>query len=319
MTGVVQAHPARGPGGDPPPSYLDHARDGHGSWPYYLVGLLLVLLAWLYAGGLLSVLLAFLVSPGTTVASLDSIGGAAGLAVSLVAFVPFLLATPLVVRYVLGRPWRTVVTGASQIAWGRAAVGAAAWFALVAVGSAIDWLLHRDDYRFSFEPSRFLPFLLVALLLIPVQTSAEEVFFRGYLMQWERLATSNRWLLAGINGLLFAVPHLANPEARGAWWYAWLVWFVYGAGWAWVSARDGGIELAVGAHAANNIFGVLVVGYDAGALPVGSVWTTSTLDLPLTIAAAVVVQVLFVLLTRPRASRRPRGRPSPGTDAARAE
>ena len=61
--------------------------------------------------------------------------------------------------------------------------------------------------------SRFLPFLFLALILIPIQTSAEELFFRGYVLQGIGLHWKNIWVLSTISGLLFGLPHLLNPEA----------------------------------------------------------------------------------------------------------
>ena len=282
------------------PSYLDRARDGAGSWLTYTLGLLLILFAWLWLGALLTIGAGLLLTPGTPIDELTEQPGARGLAIILVGFVPFLVATPLVVRWVLRRPWRTVVTGAASISWRRVLTGAFWWALLVGLATLVDWAVHRDSYRWSYDPGTFWPYLLVALLLVPLQTTAEELLFRGYLVQWMSLATRRIVVLSVADGLLFAIPHLANPEAAGAQWYAWLVWWLYGVGWTWVSVRDGGIELAVGAHAANNLMGTVVIGYTAGALPVASLWTTSTLDLPLSIAVIAVTVALFALVTRRR-------------------
>lgn len=287
------------------PSYLDHARDGRGSWLTYSLGLVLIGFGWLFLGGLLALVVAAAVAPGTAPDALGTLSGTSGLVVALVGFVPFLLATPLVVRYVLGRPWLTVVTAARGIDWGRVLQGAGWWTLLIAIGTGIDAVVHRGSYTFAFDLGAYLPYAVAALLLIPLQTTAEELLFRGYLVQWLSLRTRRIVVLSVADGLLFAVPHLANPEAAGAQWYAWLIWWMYGAGWTWVSVRDGSIELAVGAHAANNLFGTLVVGYSAGALPVLSIWTTSVLDLPLSIAVIAVTMPVFVLVTRRRTPAAP--------------
>jgi membrane protease YdiL (CAAX protease family) len=281
-------------------SYVDHARDGSAGALTYTLGTLLIVMAWLFVGGIASVALALLVSPGTPSDRLGSLTGAGGLAVSLVGFVPLLLATPLVVRWVQQRPWLTLVTGHPPIRWRRVLVGAAWWALLVLLASGVDALVHRDAYSWTYDPARFWPALAVAVVLIPLQTTAEELFFRGWLVQWLSTGLHRALLVAAADGLIFAVPHLANPEAAGAQWYAWLVWWIYGAGWAWASLRDGSIELAVGAHAANNLVGVVLVAYSASVLPTDALWTTSALDLPLTIAVLAVVQLAFLRLTRPR-------------------
>ncbi len=70
--------------------------------------------------------------------------------------------------------------------------------------------------RYTFNAS-FLqtwPYLLAALLLIPLQTSAEEFFFRGYLLQGSRRLTKNWLVLSLLNGVLFTLPHLGNVEVE---------------------------------------------------------------------------------------------------------
>ncbi len=295
------------------PSYLDHSRDGSAGALTYTLGTLLIVLAWIWLGALASVGLALLVAPGTSLDGLSSLTGAGGLAVTLVAFVPFLLATPLVARWVQHRRWLTLVTGRSRVRWGRVLTGAGWWALLVLLATGVDALAHPEGYAWTFDAARFWPALAVALVLIPLQTTAEELFFRGWLVQWLSTGLHRGALVAAVDGLLFALPHLANPEASGAQWYAWLVWWIYGAGWAWASLRDGSIELAVGAHAANNLVGVAVVAYSGSVLPTDALWTTSVLDLPLTIVVLAVVQAAFLWLTRPRGTGEVSPRASAGS------
>ena len=61
---------------------------------------------------------------------------------------------------------------------------------------------------------QYWPYLLVALALIPLQTSAEEFFFRGYLLQASGRLTQNWLVLSVINGVLFTLPHLGNVEVE---------------------------------------------------------------------------------------------------------
>jgi membrane protease YdiL (CAAX protease family) len=216
----------------------------------------------------------------------------------LVTFIPFFLATPLVWRYATGLPVARLVNMRGRIATPRIGVGFLAWFALSALSSGVDWLLHPAAYRVTFEASTFVPFALVVLLLLPLQSSAEELFFRGWILRWaHNLPMPTRVV---ISGLVFALPHAGNPEATGQAVAALGAWFLLGAGWAYVSVRDGGIELALGAHLANNLFSLLIVGYDGAALPTSAIMTTSALHMVATLASLVVMVPLFVLVTRPR-------------------
>lgn len=291
-------------------SYLGLSRDGRGDGGHYLLGLLVILFTWLIAGSLLA---------GGLQAVLGGPTGATGWRSLIVDLAPFILLAAgvlLTVRWVLQRPALTVITALSRVSVRRMLVGAGAWAAIIAVASAIDWLVAPEAYTFTFSLATFVPAAVVLLLLIPVQAGAEEMLFRGYLMQWSALGVDRRGrpprpplvrvaILAAVSGVLFGVPHLLNPEAQGAQAYAWLYWFFLGAGWAWACVLDGRAELAIGAHIANNLFATLVVSYSGGSLAVAGIWSTGELNIPLSILTAAIASVLFVLLTcrglRPRA------------------
>jgi hypothetical protein len=74
------------------------------------------------------------------------------------------------------------------------------------------------------------------------------------------------------------MPHLlANPEVEAGFLLVALYYFGFGAFLAWVSLRDGTLELAFGAHAANNLYGAVVLSFEGSALtrlrsstPIGS-------------------------------------------------
>lgn len=296
-----------------PTSYLDHSRDGRGNGGFYLLGLLVILMVWIVPGSLLTIALAALLGgTGGVSASGELLASDTPVwksqVVTLLPFALTLVAVLLTVRIVLGRPARTVVTGRPRVSVGRMAYGGAVYFGLLAVATLTDAALRPDTYTFTFAPERFLPALVVVLLLVPVQSSAEELLFRGYIVQWTTLATDPLhrrglagWrrtaVLAGVSGLVFALPHLANPEAQGAEWYAWLVWFFLGAGWACASVLDGRIELAIGAHIANNVFGLTIAATSVSAVETASVWTSASIDWPITIVTSLVVSALFVLIT----------------------
>ena len=220
------------------------------------------------------------------------------LVAELSTFVPFFLATPLVWRYLLKRDVRELINMAGVVRRRRIAFGFGVWLALSLISTGIDYALNADTYRWTFESSRFLPFLLAAVLLLPMQTSAEEFFFRGWILRWaDASPTAAKVVLSGV---VFALPHLGNPEAAGHEFAALAAWFILGAGWAYVSVRDRGIELALGAHFANNVFSILVVGYDNAALPTSALATTSALDIEGTAIGLAIAMLLFIGLTRPR-------------------
>lgn len=222
--------------------------------------------------------------------------GWATLLVDLSTFIPFFVATPLVWRYMLGRPVNQLINWRGRVAPKRIALGFGLWFALCAASTGVDALMHPNGYEFTFSLGKFLPFALVTVLLLPVQTWAEEFFFRGWLLHWA--SSLPRFSQVFISGIVFAWPHLGNPEAATDTALALTAYFLLGAGWAYASVRSGGIELAMGAHLANNAFSLLVVGYDEAALPTQAIFTTADLNLVITVISLAVMVPAFAWRTR---------------------
>jgi membrane protease YdiL (CAAX protease family) len=96
-------------------------------------------------------------------------------------------------------------------------------------------------------------YIAFAVALLVLAAAAEEVVFRGWLLKQMGAFTRHPGLLIAINGLLFATIHF-DPNID-----AFLVRAAMGAGLTWMTLRTGGIELAIGAHAANNIVILLLI------------------------------------------------------------
>ncbi len=96
----------------------------------------------------------------------------------------YLFAIPgvwLAVRFILKLPFRTVITPNAKVNWRRIFFGFIAYFLLMIAVQLIDFAIHPGDYSMQdFDASRFIWSLAAALILVPFQTSAEELFFRGF-------------------------------------------------------------------------------------------------------------------------------------------
>ncbi len=101
-----------------------------------------------------------------------------------------------------------------------------------------------------------LPFGFVAIL---IQTSAEEMVFRGYLMQALAARFRSRIVWMGVPSLIFGLLHW-DPAIHGK--NAWLVALaagVVGLILSDVTARCGDLSPAIGLHFANNVIALLVL------------------------------------------------------------
>jgi hypothetical protein len=168
---------------------------------------------------------------------------------------------------------RAVITGRRRFDWRRVATGFGIASGFLLLGSFP--FLPADSYAWQFDPAGFWPLLLIALVLIPIQTTAEEVFFRGYLMQGVSLVSRNKLLPLILVTLLFAGVHFGNPEfsadySAGPWIYL-SISLLLGL----VTVMDDGLELPIGIHAANNIFLTVVLSYRDGSFITNSLFVTS--------------------------------------------
>jgi uncharacterized protein len=109
---------------------------------------------------------------------------------------------------------------------------------------------------------KFLVFLIIAVLTIPLQTSFEEYLFRGHMMQGIGLATNSRLIPLIITSVMFGLMHIANPEVDKIGYIIMIYYIGTGFFLGIITLMDEGLELALGFHAANNLIGALLVTAD---------------------------------------------------------
>jgi uncharacterized protein len=275
----------------------------------WVLGTLFILGAWLIGGTLLG--LALLPYTGINPSALfttDDIMGAMPswgyLFFALITFVPLFLGTLLAYRFILGIKLRYLFSTVTEFRWWRVALGVWVWAILIGGPVLVSIAAGSEAYTFSLNLATFLPYLAVALVLLPIQTTSEELFFRGWIIQWAARGSGNVFWLSGLSGALFALPHLLNPEVGGDFVGAFFGYFSVGFALGWVTVRDRSLEIAIGAHLSNNLFAALVVGYEGGALPAEALFTTGSVEWGASNVVSLLVVPLFILLTRP-------GRPKP--------
>lgn len=155
------------------------------------------------------------------------------------------------------------------------------WLLVLIISAIFESLVYRGRYVWSLDVGRWLVMTPLVLLLIPIQSSGEELFFRAYLLQSCGRLTRRRFLLSIISGFAFMLPHLVNPEmhhALGGTFVMAANYFLFGAAIAWLSLRDGGIERAIGVHVINNIYAASFVGYAHSVLSTPTLMNATILD-----------------------------------------
>lgn len=169
-----------------------------------------------------------------------------GLAATHLALASLLVISLLVYRFVHGRESQWLVS--VQPGWRMRYLVVCLGVAVVVLNAALwaSFVLGMPD--FGPAQAGWLGFLLVLLITSPLQAIAEEVFFRGYLLQAIGSASGRAWVGIVASALLFAFFHGSQSPALFA------HRFVFGLVAGWLVLRTGGLEAGIAAHVINNLF-----------------------------------------------------------------
>jgi membrane protease YdiL (CAAX protease family) len=219
-----------------------------------------------------------------------------GLLLMLIPFIIGLLTLYLFIKYLHGRTFSETINGTKKIRWRRIFSGFGVWFLLMFVYFLIAYMISPENFLFQFNVKTFLPLLFIAVIFIPIQTTFEELLFRGYLGQGIGVWTKNRWFVVLIPAILFGLMHLMNPEiSTYGVWAAMPQYILFGLIFGFVSVLDDGIELSMGMHAANNIFACLFVTYESSALKTSAIFKQDTVNMQAETIVLLVAGLLAML------------------------
>lgn len=189
----------------------------------------------------------------------------------LLSFAVGLGALFLVIRYLHNQPIIEATTSRPKLDWGRFFFGFGLIAVFTAIATIVDYNMTPEDYLWNFDFIPFIILALIALVMVPLQTSFEEYLFRGYLMQGIGVLAGNRWLPLIVTSVIFGGLHFFNPEVAKMGNIIMLYYIGTGFLFGIMTLMDEGIELALGFHAGNNLIGALLVTADWTAFQTNSV------------------------------------------------
>jgi membrane protease YdiL (CAAX protease family) len=245
-----------------------------------------------------------------------------GFILLILMFVGALLALWVVIKYLHQKRMVDLVTAQKPIQYHKIFFGFGLWMILTLLLEGVNYLVDPSNYTFRWAGSNYIVLLLISFVFLPIQTSFEELFFRGYIMQglvsisnynWNfsfkfniiitllvklaKYITKYKWFSILGSSIFFGLVHGTNPEVEEyGFWTMQSYYVVAGLFLALITVLDDGLELALGVHAATNIGGATLFTYKGSVLQTDSLFITEEVKPLLMLAGFILASILFITI-----------------------
>lgn len=245
--------------------YFELAKLGDNSVVKYL-GTILLLASTLIGFGQLPLMIALLLK-GISVNDMNKmsavdirliLGDNMFIIVQLIPFIILLVFLLFAIRKLHNRPVLSLITTRPEIDFKRIFFAFFVWTFFLFISLIIS-MQTGAELKWNFNPNSFIMLVGISFFIIPLQTSFEELFFRGYLIQSFGRRFNTPLFPMLLSGVIFGLMHFSNPEVNVLGTGILGYYILTGIFTSLMAVMDEGLELGIGFHAANNIFGCLIV------------------------------------------------------------
>lgn len=248
-------------------NFIQQAYKGKNNWWRYLLMLLFVFFGWQIIGIIPLAIVAITHSENMIEFERAAADNFMNLGINsnlyllsmILMFAIGLLFIFLGIRSIHKRSITSLLTSRKKLDWKRVFFAFGIWFFFSIAVLSFDYFSAPENFVWNFKLVPFLILVAISLLFLPLQTSFEEVLFRGYLMQSLGILVRNRWFPFLFTSIAFGLLHSFNPEVEKLG-YMVMVYYI-GTGFLFgiTTLMDEGLELSLGLHAANNIVAAVFV------------------------------------------------------------
>ncbi|MCZ2100311.1 MAG: CPBP family intramembrane metalloprotease [Chitinophagales bacterium] len=290
--------------------FLNQANKGLNDWWRYVIGIAIVIIAY-FLGQIPLFFVAFF-----KLASNAEFGGEAfenftknmdfesigiskniGFTLLILMFAISLLGLWFVIRNIHNRKMLGLITPNNSINVKKILFGFGLWMALNLVIELISYWINPAAYTFRWAGVDFVVLFLIALFLLPIQTSFEELFFRGYIMQGVALIFRYKWVPILVSSVLFGLIHGMNPEIEQYGFVPMQSYYIAaGLFLAIITVLDDGLELALGVHAATNFFGATLLTYQGSVIQTDTLFATNEIDPWMMLFGFLIAAAVFIYI-----------------------
>jgi uncharacterized protein len=260
--------------------FIDKAKEGTNNFTSYFLGILLIVVVYTLGSYFLifDLQLNFGIYSFETISETEIakiLGNNRFLAWLIVPFLFVALFLVFHIKLVHKRTILSIFTGREKFDWKRVFFS----FSLLSIVFALFLVIQymsSENLIFQFDAQKFIPLFFIAIFLLPIQTSCEEILFRSYILQGIKMRTRKNSIAVLTSGLMFGAIHIGNPEVIKIGYHIVAYYMLVGVFLAFITLFDNGIELALGYHAANNIFTVLMITNEWQAFQTDAVFLDTT-------------------------------------------
>lgn len=247
--------------------FIQQAYKGNNEWWTYIVTLMFLFIGWQFVGILPLVGTAYFYADNMNefiAAAKDnftSLGLDSNLYLVLIiiTFLFGLLSLLAGIKFIHKRSITSLITSRDKIDWSRFFYSFFVWGSIGVIMLLISYAISPSDYVWNFKPTSFIILVLVSFFLLPIQTSMEELLFRGYLMQGFGTWFKKSAVALILTSVIFGLLHGLNPEVQKLGNISMVYYIGTGLVLGIFTLMDEGTELSLGFHAANNITAAVLV------------------------------------------------------------
>jgi membrane protease YdiL (CAAX protease family) len=222
-----------------------------------------------------------------------------GLVMMLFPFVAGLVTFILLVYSLNNRTIRQTINGTNKIRWSHFFISGLIWLMLSAIYLFVYMKIDPSNFTINNTTVSLIILVVITILFIPFQAAFEEVLFRGYLMQGFAAVMKNRWFPLLMTSLMFGLMHAFNPEVKEFGFYTMMPqYIVFGLIFGAITILDDGIEAAMGAHTANNIFLCIMVTNKSSALQTPALYVQNNIAPWTEFMGLLISGIVFILILK---------------------
>lgn len=222
-----------------------------------------------------------------------------GFVMMLFPFIAGLIAFILLVKPLNNRTFKMTINGTGKIRWDRFLISGTVWLILSALYLLFYLKLDPANFTINNKTVSLIILSIVSVLFIPFQAAFEEVLFRGYLMQGFAALVKNRWFPLIMTSIFFGLLHAFNPEVKEFGFFTMIPQYItFGLIFGIITILDDGIEAAMGAHTANNIFLCIMITNRSSALQTHALFEQNNIHPWTEFAALVFTGIVFILILK---------------------